>query len=76
MIALPADNASSTPVPEPIAATELFVLVQVPPPAVLVRLVSVPEQKVLPPPIAEGAGVGFTFTLNVALADPHAFATV
>jgi hypothetical protein len=62
---LPASNAVRVPVVAPIMPTEVLLLVQVPAPDELVRVVVEPEQRVSEPPIAAGSAI--TVTVRVAI---------
>ena len=60
MVAVPPDTPLNIPVVEPILATPLAVLLQVPPPEISLNVVVLPEQMLLAPLMAEG--VAFTVT--------------
>jgi hypothetical protein len=63
IVAVPEATPDTTPVDAPMAATAVLLLVQVPPPVVLVSIVVEPTQTVCVPAIF--AGVAFTVTTDV-----------
>ena len=60
MVEVPEVTPVTTPVVNPTVATEVALLVQVPPPGVTYNAVIAPAQTVLSPEIADGSG--FTVT--------------
>jgi hypothetical protein len=68
MVAVPADTPVTIPVVDPIVATPVLLLLQVPPPITSVSEMLAPMQKADGPAIA--AGVEFTVTTMVTL-PPH-----
>ena len=63
MVAVPPETPLKIPVVEPIEATPVAVLLQIPPPKTSLNVVLLPEQILLAPLIAEG--VAFTVTVVV-----------
>ena len=71
MVVVPASNPVSTPLLAPIVPLIIELDVQLPPAAVLVRMIEAPSHTVVAPPITDG--IGFTVSALFAL---HPLASV
>jgi hypothetical protein len=70
---IPADTPVTTPVDNPTVATDILLLVQLPPGVGFVNVIVVPTQWLLGPELGITTGTGLTLIILLVAAMPHIF---